>query len=443
MVKLRHNVRVLFVSSMIVSPVTGGGNTTANLLESDVRSGEVFYASPKYHPPHLPPFPELSSRTCWFHNHFRPVPLSRDGRSRLIERLDDVYIARLNDWVQKEKVIKDVMYHVRRLRIDVLMFCPQNSWIDTAIAPELVERTGLPSVAWFMDDYYKDEHSRALAGKIWNNAHRRFVISEAMQEHFSGMYGGEVEVLNNSVLFPEHYPEPSDEEDSRLRIIYAGSMNPYYQRTMSNVLRELEELGDRVVLDIYSPDELPLEWRNKTDVPWRHLPLVPPAEVGKLLQSYDALLLLSSFEPEWRAVAETAQAGKMADYLAAGRCILAYGPEYAENIRYLRRHDIGETVTSSEPGALGDAVVALARDRDRRWELGKRAYHFGKEHRDRTANSARLWRALSEAATLPQRHDLKTAKKARILLTAAVLEVLNMVRFVRQRIRSGLKERRS
>lgn len=403
-------LRVLFVSSMIVSPKTGGGNTTVNLLETESPGMEVFYATPKHHPPHLHLFPELTPRMCEFDNGRFPLPLLPEAKFGLVRWLNERVISPPNKWFQKEQVIRDIVRCVGELEIDVLLVCPQNTWIDTAVAPELVQRTGLPSVAWFMDDYYEDERSRRLVGEIWGNARHRFVISESMRELFSARYGGEAGVLNNSVPFPERYPEPAADGGSRLRIVYAGSMNPYYQDTVSKVLRELEGLGDRVALDIYSPDKLPAEWQHKTDVAWRHLPPVPPTEVGKLLQSYDVLLLLSSFQPRWREVAETAQAGKMADYLAAGRCVLAYGPEYAENVRYLERHGIGEVVASSEPGALRDAVLSLAQDPGRRRCVGERAYHFGRERRDKARNSARLWRALQEAsASPPARQTRQTA----------------------------------
>jgi glycosyltransferase involved in cell wall biosynthesis len=394
-------MRVLFVSSMVVSPLTGGGNTTFNLLEPGPPDSEAFYATPTVHPPHLLPFPELEARVCWFRNTNRPLPLVRGARFVGAIRRLNAYIDRANDWVQKETVVRDLVRCVRERRIDVLLLCPQRSWIDVAASPELAEKTGLPSVAWFMDDYYADELSRSRVGRIWSNARRRFVISESMQEHYSGLYGGGCEVLNNSVTFPESCSEPANERGRRLRIVYAGAMNAYYADSMSKVLRELAGRGDEVELDIYSPDKLPPEWQSRTDTPWRHLAPIPAGELIERLQQYDVLLLLSSFEPEWRAVAETAQAGKMADYLASGRCILAYGPPYAENVRYLERYGIGEAVTSPEPGTLRDAVLALADDPRRRRELGERAYYFGREHRDRAKNSARLWQALSEARDSP------------------------------------------
>jgi hypothetical protein len=412
MMSAQRRINVLFFSSMVVSPATGGGNAAYNVLESGPAWGQVFYATSTHYPSERQPFQEITPRICRFFNVNRPLPqrLEATGTMRWIGK----QVTCINDWVQRETIVRDVARCAERENIDVLLICPQNARVDLLPAPELVERTGLPSVAWFMDDYFADELSRERVRKVWNSAHRRFVISESMQNHFSKMYGGECEILNNSVSFPESFSEPTERRDSRLRMVYAGAINSYYLNSMSAVLGELQGLSDLVEFDIYSPDKLPPEWQSRTDVPWRHR---PADEFIERLQEYDVLLLLSSFEPEWRIVAETAQAGKMADYLAAGRCILAYGPEYADNVRYLKKYGIGETVTSQIPGALREAVLSLSQNPSHRREVGERAYYFGREHRDKTVYSARLWRALSEAPNAPpfvwQSHNLMGERRSR------------------------------
>jgi hypothetical protein len=439
----KRKVRVLFVSSMTVSPLTAGGNAVFNLLESYRPSwSEVFYATPIYYRIDLVPFPELSSCICWFLNINRPLsPLQPVNIVRGINRLiNNGIIPRLNalipganDWVQRETAIKDIMQCIQSLQIDMLLIVPTAMWIDVVVAPELVKRSGLPSLVWFTDDYsewgaWTDESSRSCVRKIWDNAQVRFGASEAMQEKFSELYGGDCEVLANSVSFPERYSEPTTRPDSRLRMVYAGSMNAYYQESMAMVLEELRDLGDQVTLDIYSPDELPPGWRpDADDVPWRHLPPVAPSEVIELLQEYDVLLLLSSFKPEHRAIAETSQAGKMADYMAAGRCILAYGPEYSDNIRYVQRHGIGEVVTSRASGSLRASIMSLASRPERRRELGERAYYFGREHRDKATNSARLWQALLRALDSPLPLHKQLMAKIRAQLRQALFEAFNLL----------------
>jgi glycosyltransferase involved in cell wall biosynthesis len=303
--------------------------------------------------------------------------------------------ARLNAENMKAPIVERLLRDVEELRPDVLLVSPQ-PLLDVVVSNEVVEKTGLPTVVWFMDDYYEDRYSKAKVKELWRAASARFVSSESMQEKFAETYGGECSVLLNPIRYPKPYRPPTPSPDGRLRLAYAGTINSYYVKTMRSVLEELRGLSDKMVLDVYTSDPLPAD--DLDDLPLRHLPVVRPAQLVETLQGYDVLLLLSSFERDWRATAETAQAGKMAEYLASGRCVLAYGPSYADNVRYLERHGIGETVTSPSPGALRQAVLSLADAPERREELGEEAYRFGQEHRDSEKTRERMWRALLEAA---------------------------------------------
>src|SRR5690606_39143206 len=137
------------------------------------------------------------------------------------------------------------------------------------VSAKLVQRSGLPSVAWFMDDYYRDLSSLAFAEQIWRHSTRRFVISEAMQHYFSASFGGECGILNNSVSFAGGFQEAKVGTASRIRIVYTGALHWYYLDSMRSTLRELEGLGDSVTLDIYSHEQIPDDFYMMTDVRWR------------------------------------------------------------------------------------------------------------------------------------------------------------------------------
>lgn len=389
-------MRVLYFSVMTVSPGSGGGNTVYNLLEPCPPEAEVFYATPSSYPPHWSPFPELSSRIHWFPNVSDARFYLRGARiSRTIRKLNE-WLARRREKALRDKIVRELTRLIGELQIDVLLICPQ-MMLDLVVGTELMKRTGLPTIVWFMDNYYTEDEAADYVRAMWSRATRRFVISEAMQQHFSSTYDGECEVLNNSVCFSDGYDEPAAEPDARLRIVYAGALHSYYEDSLRLTLREMQGLAGQATLDIYSHEELPHEFRSVPDAAWRHFPAVAASELGGRLQEYDVLLMLSSFKPEHRALAETSLASKTADYLAAGRCILVYGPTYAENVRYAQRYGFGEVVTSAEPGGLRAAILSLARQPKLRRELGLRAYNFGRERHNRTTNSARLWDAIRQA----------------------------------------------
>ena len=361
-----------------------------NLLEPPPPGSEVLYASPGDHPLHWAPFPELAGRVCPF-----TVPrwFSLPGENRLaLLRVANRCGKRIHLRWARHAVVRQLLQHAKEHEIQQLLLCPQ-SLLDLTASLALMRKTRLPAVAWFMDDYYRSRSASRAAGKLWARVARRFVISEAMQERFTQLYGGECEVLNNSVSVPCF--NPPKPHGLPLRVAYAGAAHSYYRDTLSLVLYELAGLDGQVELDLYTCEELPPALTGTDCLPCRRRPVLPSPKLIERLWEYDVLLLLSSFRAEHRSIAETSLASKIADYLAAGRCILAFGPPYAENIRYAQRHGCAEVVTASRQ--LRPALLRLLHDPGHRRDLGARAYEFARERHDQRRNAPRLWRALFQA----------------------------------------------
>lgn len=375
---------------MTVSPGSGGGNTVFNLLEPAPAGSEVLYATPGGYPPHWAPFPEVADRVCSF-----AVPrwFQLPGGNRLaLMRIANRGGRCIHAAWARHAVVRQLLHHVRRCAIEVLLLCPQ-SMLDVTAGLALMEKTGLPAVAWFMDDYYSGVSAGKAVGQLWAQAARRFVISEAMRERYSRLYEAECEVLNNAVPVPS--PKPPLAHGMPLRIAYAGATHSYYLDTLSTVLHELAGLEGQAELDIYTHEEIPPALAGNGCLPCHRRPVLPCKKLIERLSNYDVLLLLSSFKPEHRPIAETSLASKVADYLASGRCILVFGPSYAENVRYAQRHGFAEVATTPED--LRPTLLRLLQDPGRRRALGERAWEFARQKHDRRQNYARLWRALCES----------------------------------------------
>ena len=381
---VHEKMRVLYFSTMTVSPGSGGGNTVFNLLEPPPDGHEVFYATPKDYPLHWTPFLQLQSRTCSIET--RQFQFRGAGKIDAIRKLN-LLLAKSS----QKYMVKRILEQILAKRIDVLLLCPQ-AVRDLNVSLDLLHRTRLPAVLWFMDDYFRDGSATTTLKELWNKGRRRFVISEAMQERFTAVCGGSCEVLNNAVTAPVYTP-PSRVPNSRLRIVYAGALHGYYLDSLSAVLRELKGLD--IELDIYSHEQLPNAFNDNEYLQYRQLKPVPAEELIQRLREYDVLLLLSSFRAEHRALAETSLASKIADYLATGRCILMFGPDYSENVRYASRYEFAEVVTSKEQ--LRTTALALLSDPERRQKIGKRGYDFARKRHDRSINSATLWDALTQS----------------------------------------------
>jgi hypothetical protein len=71
------------------------------------------------------------------------------------------------------------------------------------------------------------------------------------------------------------------------------------------------------------------------------------------------LFLPYSFLEIARQAVETAFPSKIADYLAAGKPILVFGPQYSSLVRYAREQGFAEIVQEFSPRALAQSIEKI------------------------------------------------------------------------------------
>lgn len=129
----------------------------------------------------------------------------------------------------------------------------------------------------------------------------------------------------------------------------------------------------------------------------RFLPLQPFERLGELLCTADIHLLPQSID-----AADLVLPSKLSGMLASGRPVIAtcrYGTELDAVVS-----KCGVVVPPQDPGALADAIVALAGDVSKRLELGRRARAFAEANLDRDAILGRIF-GPSESEDAPVAND--------------------------------------
>lgn len=394
-------MRVLYYSSGLVSPRSGSGQTAYNLLETEKKDHFIYYASPDY------PDGRMQWSTAYDTIRERLIPLRADypfnnivelfrkaSRKLPFAFLSDVLSKYHNHWIERN-LLRQMIRKIRELKIDlVLVYLASKR--DIKLIQLYLNTYHVPLVSWIMDDHDYDKATVSRLGDVWRRSSERIVVSESMQECFSKRFGEKPSlVFNNSLPFLEAPSEFKIDSDRPLRIAYAGSTAGYYKNTLLYVLQEINGLRGELELDIYSHYKKYRPQGIGPDVPYTLHEYLPSHELLERLQEYDVLLLLSSFDEEYRALTETSLASKLADYLLAGRCLLVVGPLYAENVRYLQKYDVAEIITTLAPGAVRERLLKLKRDPHLLKQRGLDAYHFGQKMHDATVNSSRLWNFMS------------------------------------------------
>lgn len=100
--------------------------------------------------------------------------------------------------------------------------------------------------------------------------------------------------------------------------------------------------------------------------------LLDPQNIISALQECDLLYVPMSFLPRYEVLCSTSLPGKMLSYMQAQVPLLAHGPEYASNIRFVREHGVGIVSTSTDPKALAMAIEKYERNFDLRIKASQR-----------------------------------------------------------------------
>jgi glycosyltransferase involved in cell wall biosynthesis len=230
--------------------------------------------------------------------------------------------------------------------------------VPMALAADTAAAIGIPWVADIRDSFnvqrmgswYKRPFFARQERRLSAKADRVVAVSEGLARGLGGRIGREVTVIHNGfdpTLLPESPPPPTP----RFTIVYAGNLvwphrnpAPLFQAVELCLKRKLIP-KDRIEVQFYGADGAVLERAFPgvlTRLPVRILPRIPHQAMLRVLMASSVLLLLA--HPSEKGVLT----GKVFDYLAARRPILAVPDDHGEMAALLRRTGAGVACTAVE-----------------------------------------------------------------------------------------------
>jgi glycosyltransferase involved in cell wall biosynthesis len=252
---------------------------------------------------------------------------------------------------------------VQRFQPDVILTLAECGLCH--MARKTAQRHRLPLAGLFLDwfpmmrGHYGHESTQRILSRRYRELYAEcdlaFCTSDGMQE----LLGSHP---NSHVIYPMpgtyRVPEKSWlPSNGKIRLVYVGSVENFYGRMLCSLIEKIEATSDLEII-VVGPNA---DWSNPLLERARarsiYLGFKPPEEAAKVLAGADVLLVVMSFEKEHELFMRTSFTTKFLDYVAFGKPVILWGPEYCMPVRVARKHGGAALVSSSD----ADAVVALCR----------------------------------------------------------------------------------
>ena len=291
-----------------------------------------------------------------------PRPIHRLRKSRFGPRLA-TWITDYENLIcplTANRALEDAVQHFKPHMILTLAECGL-----CHTARKTAQRHGLPLAGLFLDwfpmmrGHYGHKFTQAILSRRYRELYAAcdlaFCTSDGMQE----MLGSHP---NSHVIYPmpgKHVvPENSHpRSNKKFRLVYVGSVQNFYGRMLCALIQKMETMKDFEIIVAGPNADWPKEILERASARGTYLGFKPPEEAARVLATADALLVVMSFEREHELFMRTSFTTKFLDYVAFGKPVILWGPEYCGPVRVTREHRGAAVVSTSD----SDTVVALCR----------------------------------------------------------------------------------
>jgi hypothetical protein len=253
---------------------------------------------------------------------------------------------------------------IQTFQPDVVLTVADNSL--SKLACHLAKRHKLPLAGLFLDwlpnmkGHVGHQWTKSVLSRGFRALYRKcdlaFCTSDGMKEAL-GPHS------NCHVIYPmpgQHRipKETWPPSNGKFRLVYVGSVENFYGRMICSLIEKMEAAKDLEIIVAGPNADWPAEILQRAKAKGIYVGFKPPEGAAKLLAGADALIVIMSFEPEHRLFMETSFTTKFLDYVAYGKPVILWAPNYCTPVRVVRRD--GGAVVVDTPDA--DKVLSTCRE---------------------------------------------------------------------------------
>src|SRR6267154_1063043 len=232
-------------------------------------------------------------------------------------------------------------------------------------ARKTAQRHGLPLAGLFLDwfpvmkGHFGPKVTQATLSRryreLYSACDLAFCTSDGMQEVLGPH-------PNSHVIYPmpgrHSVPEkPWPPSTGKFRLVYVGSVQNFYGRMLCALIEKMETTKDFEIIVVGPNADWPVELLERAKRNGVYLGFKSPEKAADVMASADALLVVMSFEKEHELFMRTSFTTKFLDYVAFGKPVILWGPQYCTPVRVARNHGGAAVISTSDAAA----VVSLSR----------------------------------------------------------------------------------
>jgi len=252
------------------------------------------------------------------------------------------------------------------------------------IARKTAQRHRIPLAGLFLDWFpvMKGDYGHKSAQRLLSQRYRdlyatcdlAFCTSDGMQE----MLGPHP---NSHVIYPmpgrHRVPEKTwPPRSGKFRVVYVGSVENFYGRMLCSLIEQIKRTSDLEIIVVGPNADWPKQLLERAQASGTYLGFKPPEEAAEVLASANALLSVMSFEKQHELFMRTSFTTKFLDYVAFGKPVILWGPEYCTPVRVAREHGGAAVVTTDDSGAVVSLCREIAADAALNEKLSNEAVHL-------------------------------------------------------------------
>lgn len=249
------------------------------------------------------------------------------------------------------------------------------------VARKTAQQHGLPLVGLFLDwfpvmnGHYGHASTQPILSRRFRELYAACDLAFCTSDGMQDMLGPHP---NCHVIYPmpgrHRVPEePSPPSTGKFRLAYVGSVQDSYGRMLCSLIENIEATTDLEIVVVGPNADWPRHILAPAKAKGIYLGFKAPDESAGVIASADALLVVMSFEREHELFMRTSFTTKFLDYVAFGKPVILWGPDYCTPVRVARKNGGAVVVNEDDPEAIVSVCRRIAEDAAWRKQLSHEA----------------------------------------------------------------------